>query len=277
MWKARAVLLLHFIKPTDDAFPTVSFMNTPTSTPYKSQVHDSLYDTFTDFRRDPSFDAFYQAHGRRDSFGDVISRPFRLLGCQVQMFQRAIMQDCSGTGSPIQLMNILDPELMPYTPINGSNYPSVDPATKQATPIVGEPNYTPDMNAFLTTHVSDSGLSGAPVNFATTFTRLGGLDILGAPTSSQLTDQGFVYQRFQRGILQYGPFQGSQVTQAVLLADYFKQIIQDDPALIPRDLETEAMGTGFFSQYCEGYANWICTPADLDLGSNDLTGAFVPG
>ena len=64
---------------------------------------------------------------------------FTFLGCPVQMFQRLIIQLCPGAQPA--LINLLDPEIFPYTRVNGSVFPSPDDQLKQQTPAVGSPNY----------------------------------------------------------------------------------------------------------------------------------------
>src|SRR5207342_3390270 len=114
--------------------------------------------------------------------------------------------------------------IFPYIHVNSSTFPASDPAMKADTPAVGSPTYDADMNAFIVANVPDT-FNGQPVNFLQTFNTLGGLTIWGAPNSHPAPDPNngnFIYQRFQRAIMQYIQGQG---TVSVLLADYLKAII----------------------------------------------------
>jgi hypothetical protein len=99
------------------------------------------------------------------------------------------------------------------------------------------------------------------------------LEVWGAPISPPRrdpTNAGFVYQRFQRGIMHFAAGQG---TRGVLLADYLKAILRDRD--LPADLREQALTSRFFAQYCPGAERWLCRPAELP--STDLTFAFEPG
>jgi hypothetical protein len=66
--------------------------------------------------------------------------------------------------------------------------------------------------------------SGQPVNFLNYFHNQGGLTIRGAPISNpapDLNNGGFIYQRFQRGIMHY--IQGTRI-ESVLAADYLLSV-----------------------------------------------------
>src|SRR5438477_3633699 len=144
-------------------------------------VHDDRYFSQTGFRIDnDQVWAFFQQYGGLSTFGYPVSRQMTFLGCPVQMFQRQIIQVCQGQGAA--LINMLDPEIFPYTQVNGSTFPAPDAAMKNSTPQVGSPTYADDMNAFIAANVPDSAL-GQPVNFNLTFNTLGGLTIWGAPIS----------------------------------------------------------------------------------------------
>ena len=84
---------------------------------------------------------------------------------------------------------------------------------------------------------------------------------------------GFIYQRFQRGIMHYCAGVG---TDSILLADYLKQIMLGPGAPnLPQDLQQQASGSRFFAQYCRGGTRWSCRPGDLP--GSDLTFAFEQG
>ena len=74
------------------------------------------------------------------NFGFPVSRTFRFLGFTTQIFQRHVVQ--IGPDGP-RLLNLLDPELMPYTQINTSTFPAFDAALAAQAPAVGSPATTP--------------------------------------------------------------------------------------------------------------------------------------
>src|SRR5689334_18422795 len=172
-------------------------------------------------RNDAFWDYFSHRGGVR-TFGYPVSRQFLLLGFPVQMFQRAVMQQ-QPDGS-VRLMNLLDPELMPYTQINFSHFPPPMEAVKAATPRPDQPDYAARIVEFVQATAPDTW-NGQPVNFGATFFGTvtceqaypqGGcdpgllplldLEIWGAPISTpqaEPSNPNFVYQRFQRGILHY--------------------------------------------------------------------------
>src|SRR5262249_7651851 len=132
---------------------------------------------------------------------------------------------------------------------------------------------------------------GMPVNFFKTYTStvtyqdafpngdgpadlvpLLNIEIWGAPISAPFfdpTNAGFVYQRFQRGIMHYSD--ACHCTQGLLLADFFKSILTGEN--LPPDLEGQASGSPFYRQYDPSKKSWIAKPKQLDL--SDLTNAFA--
>jgi hypothetical protein len=253
-----------------------------------SVEHDERYFVETGYRVDDgAVWEYFLSRGGPDVFGYPVSRPFRFLGCGVQVFQRTIAQTCEGQS--VQLMNVLDPDLFPYTRVNFSTFPGIDFALKAATPHVGDPDYASAILEFVAATAPDEW-NGRPVNFGTTFFSvvtpemadtddpglLGLLDleVWGAPISQPAADPnnpGFIYQRFQRGIMHYDASTGA--TRGILLADYLKAILRGVD--LPSDLRDEASGSQLFTQYCPGVPGWLCHPDDL-LGT-DLTFAFEPG
>jgi hypothetical protein len=234
-------------------------------------THDERYFTQTGYRiDDEQVWGFFQQFGGLSTFGYPVSRTFTFLGCPVQMFQRQIIQVCSGQGAA--LINMLDPDIFPYTKVNGSTFPAADESLKAQTPPVSDPNYAEKISQFVQQNVPDVW-NGQQVNFQQTFNSLGGLTIWGAPISApqpEPSNPNFIYQRFQRGIMHYIAGQG---TQSILLADYLKAIIMNQN--VPPDLMQQAQETRFFNQYCPGQNKWLCRPNDL--GGTDLTYAFEKG
>jgi hypothetical protein len=277
-----------FVVPPPTATPTALASSTatagPTATPTPpvvvqpapGVVHDAQYYVQTGFRVDDQAVSFFQSRGAVDTFGYPISRLFTFLGCPVQMYQRLIIQLCPGAGP--QLINLLDPDIFPYTRVNGSVFPTPDDQLKARTPAVGSPDYA-NILSFIQTNTPDT-VNGQPVNFWQTFMARGGLEILGAPISnpqSDPTNSSFIYMRFQRVILHFHPTTGGgTITEPLLLADYLKQIILGPSApSLPQDLSQQASGSRFYAQYCRGGTRWLCRPDAL--GGTDLTFAFEQG
>jgi polysaccharide biosynthesis protein PslG len=253
-----------------------------------AQSSDPRFFSQTNFRIDnDAFWNFFQARGGVRTFGYPSSRQFKLDGFTVQIFQREIMQ-LQGDGS-VQTLNLLDSGLMPYTTINGSQYPAPDPDLVNATPAVGSPGYTAAIADFAQQNAPDT-FDGHQVNFHQTFSTtvtcddafagqpcqdtlipLFNLQIWGAPTSKPAydpTNRDFVYLRFQRGIMHYDA--GCDCTQALLLADYFKAILTGQN--LPPDLAQEAAGSKYYKQYDHTKPLAIARPKDLP--GSDLSNAF---
>jgi hypothetical protein len=262
------------VAATSAPVPTAAPAATPVAAPAQvpnapAVVHDDRYFSQTGYRIDnDDVWAFFNQYGGITTFGYPTSRMMTFLGCPVQMFQRQIIQDCAGQGAA--LINLLDPEIFPYTQVNGSTFPAPDITLKNNTPQVAAPTYAADVSAFINENVPDS-FNGQPVNFLQTFNALGGLTIWGAPISkpaAEPTNANFIYQRFQRGVMHYIAGTG---TESVLLADYLKAIIMNEN--VPTDLLQQSRETRFFNQYCPGQTMSLCRPEELP--GTDLTFAFV--
>jgi hypothetical protein len=256
--------------PTAQATATPAPTNQPVPNA-PAMVHDDRYFSQTGFRiDDDNIWNFFNQYGGIATFGYPSSRMTTFLGCPVQMFQRQIIQVCQGQGAA--LINMLDPEIFPYTQVNGSTFPGPDATMKNNTPQVGSPTYATDIVNFVSQNVPDT-FSGQPVNFMQHFNSTGGLTIWGAPFSQPAPDpanSGFIYQRFQRGIMHYIAGTG---TESILLADYLKAILMGQG--VPPDLQAQSSESKYYAQYCPGNAKWLCRPNDLP--ATDLTFAFVQG
>ncbi len=170
----------------------------------------------------PQFADFFTKRGGLRTFGYPVSREFLFLGTRVQFFQRQIMQ--IRPDGNVGTLNILDEDLMPYTRINGSVFPATNPAVIAGAPDPAAPNYAAQVIAFVRNNAPNTW-NGLPVNFGQTFnntvryeeafpdralppTLMPGinLELWGVPTSQPAydpTNTGFVYLRFQRGIMHY--------------------------------------------------------------------------
>ncbi len=277
--------VLYLVVAGPPATPTPPPTPTPRAAPPLQR--DARYFGQTGFRiDDDAIWTYFGARGGADVLGYPVSRSFTLQGCRVQVFQRVVAQVCAGEGA--RLLNLLDPDVFPYTRVNGSTFPAPDDALKASTPRPGDAGYGRAMLAFIRANVPDV-FEGQDVGFARTFfgtvtsavagtadeNLLGLLDleVWGAPISRPARDPNnadFVYQRFQRGILHRPLSQG--VTRGVLLADYLKAIIVGKN--LPTDLQAQAQGSRYYAQYCPGVPGWVCRPAELP--ATDLTFAFDP-
>jgi hypothetical protein len=240
-------------------------------------ARDERYFSETGYRiDDDGIWSYFQARGRVGVFGFPVSRTLVLLGCRAQIFQRQIAQSCANRD--VALMNLLDPEIFPYSRINGSTLPPPDAGLKAETPSVGSPGYGAEIVEFVHSSAPDS-FEGLAVGFGRTFFGLNtnpliSLELWGAPISRPRrdpTNANFVYQRFQRGVMHFDAATGR--TQALLLADYLKAIIRARD--VPADLAEAARDSKYFGQYCPASPRFICRP--VDLPATDLTFAFEPG
>src|SRR5205085_871605 len=99
------------------------------------------------------------------------------------------------------------------------------------------------------------------------------LELWGVPTSQPAADPtngGFVYLRFQRGIMHFDASTGA--TQGLLLADYLKSILTGKN--LPPDLEQQSRSSRFYLQYDPRRPKSLARPQDLP--GTDLAGAFEP-
>ena len=244
----------------------------------------------TGFRvADDAFWAYFGGRGGVENLGYPVSRRFTLQGFGVQVFQRAVLQE-QPDGS-VQPLNLLDEGLLPYTRVNGSTFPAAAGDLEMATPQTDQPDYARRVVEFVRAAAPDTW-QGLPVNFGSTFFGTvtcrdafprGGcqesllplldLELWGAPTSAPAFDphnHDVVYQRFQRGILQYDP--SCRCTQGVLLGDLFKSLLTGQD--LPADLAAEAAASPYLRQYDPTRPQGLAHPERL--ADTDLTDAFSP-
>ncbi len=279
---------------TTTATATLTPTQTPTATPTvvvqapPPVAHDARYFAETRFRIDnDAIWGYFQTRGGVDIFGFPVSRTFTFLGCTTQIMQRQVAQVCAD-GQP-RLVNLLDPDVFPYTQVNGSTFPAADPGVKSMTPQVSDANYATAILDFVHTNALDT-FNDRPVGFGRAFfgsvppSRAGtddpgilgllDLEIWGVPISRpqvEPTNPNFVYQRFQRGIMHYDA--GAGVTRGILLADYLKSILTGQN--LPADLRQQSQGSRLYLQYSPGAPLWLARPTDLP--GTDLTFAFEQG
>lgn len=243
---------------------------------------------------DAFWDYFIHRGGIR-TLGYPISRTFQFQGHPTQFFQRVVLQEMPG--GEVQRLNLLDPDLLPYTRINGSQFPSVMEEVKTATPRADAPDYDTRIIEFVRQYAPDE-LNGEKVGFFDAFTGtvtcqdafpegpcrpellpLLNLEIWGAPTSRPTRDPSnarFIYLRFQRGILHYQGLDahGNPITEGILLGDWFKSLITGRN--LPPDLEAQAQAVNspYLRQYNPNAPNWVDRPEQLP--ATNLAFAFEP-
>jgi hypothetical protein len=206
---------------------------------------------------------YFQHRGGVRTFGYPVSNEFPLLGQRVQLFQRAMVQ-LAPDGS-VTSADILSPDILPITHIDGLSLPAPDPDVQANAPTPGDPDYQTQALAFINLYVPDNW-NGLPVNFQQTFlsavtctdvgtddcdpSQLPGFDlqVWGLPTSLPTSDpvnSDFVYQRFQRGIMHFSRTTG--LTQGLLLGDWLKRIMIGVD--LSPDINPEVRQSRFFAQY----------------------------
>lgn len=231
---------------------------------------------------------YFQKRGGTRTFGLPISRELQLEGFRVQFFQRQVMQQ--RLDGSVQLLNLLDPGVVPYTRMNGSTFPAVDENVLNGAPSTADPQYADKVVQYVRDRAPDQ-FGGKPVNFGTTAVSLvryeeafpeadapsslvpviSVLEITGLPTSQPAADPNnndVIYQRFQRVILQYDA--KTNQTQVLLLADYLKAILTGQN--LPADLEEQARTSRYYRQYDRRRDRHVAR-AD-QLPASDLTNAF---
>jgi len=237
----------------------------------------------------PAFAEYFRLRGDVRILGYPISRSFTLEGFEVQFFQRVVLQM---QGGQVARLNVLDPNVMPMTRANGSTFPPPDPALAAQAPPVSSPTYAQDVDAFIK-KVSPNTFNGQPVGYYTLFSTtvpvdvafpgqtpdpnlvtLLNLEIWGLPTSNPAPDPangGFIYQRWQRGIMHYDGSCGCP--QGILVGEYLKAVITGKS--LPTDLAADMQGSKYLNQYSPGSPGWTARPAELP--GTDMTNGFEPG
>jgi hypothetical protein len=281
--------------PTATATPSATATGTPSATatagptatptpsncaaPATNTPHDNRWFSQTGFRIDnDTFWDYYNKRGGIDAFVYPTSLTFEFLGITTQFFQRRIIQ--IGPNGQARLLNLFDQGLFPFTNVNGSTFPAPDPTLQSQAPSTSSATYSADVQAFIQANAPNT-FNGKNVNFYNTYINQVGLnsafpngngdtsllpgfdlEMWGAVTSRATVDpanNNFVYLRWQRGIMMYDA--STNLTQGVLLADYFKAIITGNN--IPADLNLQAQGNSFYKQYNNCQANGLNNPALL--------------
>ena len=246
-----------------------------------------LYFPITGFSISGPFLDFFQHRGGIRTLGYPISRPFKLFGSTVQFFQRQAL--CLRPDGTVGLLNVLDPEFMPYSQINGAVFPAFDAEFLRGSPQPEQEGYAALALEFVRQNAPDTW-EGLPVAFGSTFFNAvhaeeafpdGNVDegllqgfnmeIWGLPTSKPArdpADTNVVYLRFQRGIMRYDATR--EVTEGLLLVDYLKQILTGRG--LPADLAAASCDSRFYKQYDPSQPGWVARPDQLP--DSDLAFAF---
>src|SRR5712692_217426 len=96
---------------------------------------------------------YFERHGGVRTFGYPVSSEFPLLGRRVQIFQRQMLEIApDGVVTPA---NILDPDVLPITHIDGLSLPAADPNLLGAAPAPTTPDYPAQALAFINVFVPD--------------------------------------------------------------------------------------------------------------------------
>jgi hypothetical protein len=239
----------------------------------------------------PAFQDYFRVRGGTRILGYPVSRSFTLEGNEVQFFQRVVLQQ-SGTG--VNRINVLDKDVMPMTRANGSTFPAPDTSLggPGAIPDPSSPDYADRVIDFVAKFAPNEW-NGRNVGFFDLFrgtvpvdiafpgqtpnpglVTLLNMEIWGVPTSQPTPDpanSGFIYQRFQRGIMHFRAEQN--VTEGILVADYLKSVMT--LRNLPPDLAEEMRGSRYFGQYDPSAPNWVKRPSELP--NTNMTNAFEPG
>jgi hypothetical protein len=237
----------------------------------------------------PAFADYFRVRGGYRTLGYPVSRSFTLEGFEVQVFQRVVLQL---QGTSVNRLNVLDPNLMPITRANQSQFPKPDAQIAQQAPQPSSPTYAKDVVQFIQ-KVSPNTFNDQQVKYFDTFNgavpaevafagttpnsdllTLFNLEIWGLPTSAPAPDPGnggFIYQRYQRGIMHFDASCGC--TQGILVGEYLKAVISGKN--LPPDLAQDMQGSRYLNQYNSGIAKWLARPSELP--NTDLTGAFEQG
>ena len=230
----------------------------------------------------PEVRVYFNSRGGVETFGYPISNVFTLYGFDVQLFQRQGIQ-IGPSGSPRGL-NILQSPYLDYRRFGGLTIPAIDAGLAASAPRVGAPGYADAVRSFVREHVPDAWqeqsvgflrefLAAAPPATPPHLRELAALEIWGLPLSQPMPDpanDGFVYQRFQRGVMHFAAATGA--TGGLLLGDHLKSLITGNG--LSASLAAAASANPLLRQYAPGLPRDSRRPAASP--GTDLTHAFRP-
>ena len=230
----------------------------------------------------PEVRAYFNSRGGVETFGYPISNVFTLYGFDVQLFQRQGIQ-IGPNGAPRGL-NILQAPYLEYRRFGGLTIPALENSLAASAPQAGSPGYAHAVRSFVREHVPDDWqgqavgflrefLAAAPPDSPTHLRELAALEIWGLPLSRPMPDpanDGFVYQRFQRGVMHFSSATGA--TGGLLLGDHLKSLITGNR--LSASLAAAASANPLLRQYAPGLPLDSRRPAASP--GTDLTHAFRP-
>ncbi len=226
----------------------------------------------------PAILNYFLHHGGARTLGYPVSNDFPLMGKRVQLFQRQMLE-VRPDGS-VGAANILDPQILPVTHIDGLNLPAVDPDLVGAAPPLNSPEYLNQALSYVSAYVPDVW-EEAPVNFQTTYlesvacadafanepcdpSQLAAFafEVWGLPTSLPMTDPqnaDFVYQRFERGIMHFSRATG--LTQGLLVGDWLKRVLIG--LNLSPDVDQAVLSSRLYNQFAPSRPLGLARPNDL--------------
>jgi hypothetical protein len=226
----------------------------------------------------PAILSYFEHRGGARTLGYPVSNDFPLLGKRVQLFQRQMLEvKADGSVGPA---NILGPELLPITRIDGLSLPPVDSDLVGAAPSTTSPDYISQALSYVSVYVPDMW-EEAPVNFQTTYLESVGcddafpnepcdpsqlaafaLELWGLPTSMPTPDplnSDFVYQRFERGIMHFSRATG--LTQGLLVGDWLKRVMVG--LNLSPDVDQAVLSSRVYNQFAPSRPLGLARPNDL--------------
>jgi hypothetical protein len=241
---------------------------------------------------DDAFWSYFQRMGGQRVFGYPMSRPIRLHGLKVQIFQNRALERLPD-GNVVSL-NLLGPDFLPYR-TNLLSSPLADDSyvLHVMSPLRDEPNIGLRSWSFVKSHTSDVSDQGAPLEFQSTYfgtvtcqdtyfdrdcpeitMRFLNFDLWGYPLSDPAPDpnqQNVIYQVFERGILRVDTTAHTMLSLAV--GQIWNDLITGEQ--LSPELNTEAADSVFWHQYnnmnVEDGLRW-----PDDLNDSSFVSGFAP-
>ncbi|GEM_PF-2948294 len=249
--------------------------------------HDERYFGETGYRvDDDGIWHYFQQRGGVDTFGMPVSRAFVLGSRWVQLFQRHLIQVGGSSDPGPRPANLLDISLLRANHAFGQSFPPFDSAVAWAAPSWRTGDYAGAVQEHLNAVVPNTW-EDMPVRFLERYLASGaladeadpvlaGLELWGFPTSQparDLNNPNVVYQRFQRGVMQFDATTGA--TTAVPVGDLFKAVLTGEG--LPPDLEQDMAPSGYARLYAPSQINGVNPGAariDITAGASNLAFAF---
>jgi len=258
------------------AFTGYNLPQTPVATPTPVQpappvLHDNRYFSLTAYRiDDEQISTFFQTYGMVQTFGYPASRRFTFLGCPVQFFQPQVIQNCPGQGA--ELINILDPDIFPFTVVNGSTFPPPDPTMKANTQ-VSDPNYSTAILTFINAKRAQH-IRRPAGELPELFQQPGQSDDLGR--TDLTASSGPHQQQFHLSAL---PARDHALHPGHRHAEHpgcrLPQVADPGRERPAGRAHALAQNSPYLKSYCPGQSLWMCRPNQVP--GTDYTFAFVPG